>query len=56
MKKWLIALGLWAMGHGLLVAEQRIESIVYGDMDQWVVRYITESKILGGKKIGRAHV
>lgn len=49
MKKWLIALGLWAMGHTLLVAEQYIEPIVYGDMDQWVVRYITESKILGGQ-------
>ena len=49
MKKWLIILGLWAMGAGLLVAEQYIEPIVYGDMDQWVVRYITESKILGGQ-------
>lgn len=26
----------------------RIEPIVYGDMDQWLVRYITESKLLGG--------
>jgi hypothetical protein len=49
MKKWLIILGLWAMGAGLLVAEQYIEPIVFGDMDQWVVRSITESKILGGK-------
>ena len=49
MRKWFIALGLWAIGYGLLVAQQRIEPIVYGDMSQWVVRYITESKILGGK-------
>ena len=49
MRKWFIALGLWAIGYGLLVAQQRIEPIVYGDMNQWVVRYITESKILGGK-------
>ena len=49
MRKWFIALVLWAIGYGLLVAQQRIESIVYGDMNQWVVRYITESKILGGK-------
>ena len=49
MKKWLIILGLWAMGAGLLVAEQYIEPIVFGDMDQWVVRSITESKSLGGK-------
>ena len=49
MRRLLIALGLWVMGHGFLVAEQYIEPIVYGDMDQWVVRYITESKILGGQ-------
>ena len=49
MRRLLIALGVWVMGHTLLVAEQYIEPIVYGDMDQWVVRYITESKILGGQ-------
>ena len=49
MRKCFIALGLWVVGYGLLVAQQRIEPIVYGDMNQWVVRYITESKILGGK-------
>ena len=47
MRNWLIALGLWGIGCGPLVAEQHIEPVVYGDMDQWVVRYITESKILG---------
>jgi hypothetical protein len=49
MRKCFIALGLWVVGYGLLVAQQRIEPIVYGDMNQWVVRYITDSKILGGK-------
>lgn len=28
---------------------EHFELLPYGDMDQWVVRYITESKILGGK-------
>lgn len=78
MRKWLIALGLLAIGHicfGFsgqpeayckairqegdeargavseqgIKGERVIEPIVYGDMDQWVVRYITESKLLGGK-------
>ena len=48
MRKLLIALGLWAMGYGLLVAEQRIEPIPFGNMDEWIVRYLKESKILGG--------
>lgn len=29
-------------------AQQREELIPYGDMDEWIVRYITESKLLGG--------
>lgn len=29
--------------------EERIELIPYGDMEQWVVRYIKESALLGGK-------
>lgn len=49
MRKILSVLALLAMGHVLSVAEQYIEPIVYGDMNQWVVRYITESKMLGGK-------
>ena len=31
----------------LLHAERRIEPIPYGDMDQWQVRYVKESKIMG---------
>lgn len=33
----------------LLHAERRVEFVAYGDMDHWTVRYIKESKILGGK-------
>ena len=33
----------------LAKAEYRTEPIAYGNMDQWIVRYIKESKILGGK-------
>ena len=32
----------------LLMSQQREEMIPYGDMDQWIVRYIHESKLLGG--------
>lgn len=30
-------------------SQERIEPIPYGDMEQWVVRYIKESALLGGK-------
>jgi len=30
-------------------AEERIEMVPFGDMEQWAVRYIKESKIIGGK-------
>lgn len=30
-------------------AQERVELIPFGDLDQWAVRYIKESKILGGK-------
>ena len=50
----LIIFGLLAMSHGLwatgLEAKKKvIEPIPYGDMDQWMVRYIDESKLLGGQ-------
>ena len=32
-----------------MFAQERIEPIPYGDMEQWVVRYIKESALLGGK-------
>ena len=33
----------------LVVAQERIEPIKFGDMEQWLVRYIKESRLLGGK-------
>ena len=46
MKKILI-LPLLALS--LCLFAERIEPIPYGDMEQWTVRYIEESKLLGGK-------
>ena len=31
------------------ISQERIEPIPYGDMEQWAVRYIKESALLGGK-------
>ncbi len=31
------------------VGQERIEPVAFGDMEQWVVRYIKESRIIGGK-------
>lgn len=42
-------IGLLAIGNGMLAQERWTEPIPYGDMDQWQVRYIRESKLLGGK-------
>lgn len=42
-------IGLLAIGNGMLAQERWTEPIPYGDMDQWQVRYIKESKLLGGK-------
>lgn len=33
----------------IALAQERIEPIPYGDMEQWAVRYIKESALLGGK-------
>ena len=33
----------------LLGMAERVEPIPFGDMEQWTVRYIEESKLLGGK-------
>ena len=30
-------------------SQERIELIPYGDMEQWAVRYVKESALLGGK-------
>ena len=49
MRKTLIVLVLFAIGNGIWAQERWTEPIPYGDMDQWQVRYIHESKLLGGK-------
>ena len=49
MRKTLIVLVLLAIGNGLWAQTRWTEPIPYGDMDQWQVRYIKESKLLGGK-------
>jgi hypothetical protein len=54
-KKWLssYAFGRISILLGLIYLPivawaQRTEPIIYGDMNQWIVRQITESKLLGG--------
>jgi hypothetical protein len=51
MRQWLLALIVVLLVSPKAFSNDttlRIEPIIYGDMDQWVVRYVTESKILGG--------
>ena len=45
----LAIIGLLAIGNGIWAQQRWTEPIPYGDMDQWQVRYIKESKLLGGK-------
>ena len=47
MKKNLLA--LFVCFCGLVTYAETIEPIPFGDMEQWTVRYIKESKLLGGK-------
>lgn len=49
MRRLLIVFGILAIGNVLLAQQRWTEPIPYGDMDQWQVRYIKESKLLGGK-------
>ena len=42
-------IGLFVISHGLLAERRWTEPLPYGDMDEWQVRYIQESKLLGGK-------
>ncbi len=49
MRRLLIALCLLLLSNGLWAVELRIEPIPFGDMNQWVMRYVKESDILGGK-------
>ncbi len=45
----LAIIGLLAIGNGIWAQQHWTEPIPYGDMDQWQVRYIKESKLLGGQ-------
>ena len=36
-------------GGGLMQAQERVEPIPFGDMDQWIDRQIKESAIIGGE-------
>ena len=47
MVKKLLILSLFISS--ISVMAERIEPIPYGDMEQWTVRYIRESKLLGGQ-------
>lgn len=49
MRRLLIVLGLFACCSSMLAERRWTEPIPFGDMDQWLVRYIKESKLLGGK-------
>ena len=49
MRKTLIVLAILAIGNGMWAQERWTEPIPYGNMDEWQVRYIQESKLLGGK-------
>lgn len=43
-----IALSLFALGMAFYAQAERIEPVPYGDFEQWAVRYIYESGIIGG--------
>ncbi|MBQ9522252.1 MAG: PCMD domain-containing protein [Paludibacteraceae bacterium] len=47
MKKVLLAIIGWSLVVPVLA--EHVEPVPFGDMEQWVVRYIPESKIIGGK-------
>ncbi len=49
MKRLFIVITILTIGNGLF-AERYTEPVAYGNMNEWVVRYIEESKILGGAK------
>lgn len=47
--KLLVIIVLLVIGNRIWAQERWTEPIPYGDMDQWTVRYVQESKLLGGK-------
>ncbi len=48
MKRQII-LSVFAILANVMIAQERIEPIPFGNMEQWAVRYIKESGLLGGK-------
>lgn len=45
-KRWLLLL----LMSPLLLTAQSYETVPFGDFEQWIVRYFTESKIIGGQE------
>ena len=41
--------GSWAAGETEQTSDEKVVPFLYGDMDQWVVREISESAIIGGE-------
>ena len=50
MIRCLLMAVLCCFSSGKAAAEERIEPILYGNMDHWVTRRITESTIIGGNE------
>lgn len=44
----LLLLAIWCTTDSI-IAKERVEPIAFGNMNQWIVRHIKESKLLGGK-------
>ena len=48
MKKYLLVIICWLSG--IVAAQEKVEPVLYGNMDHWVVRNIKESGIIGGNE------
>ena len=49
MKRIFLLLGCALCVAHCVLSQERVELVPYGDMEQWAVRYIKESALLGGK-------
>ena len=49
MKKYLMAIATLLMGASIVATAQRYEKVQYGDFENWTVRNIKESAVLGGE-------
>ena len=45
-----IQVTIWFLLAGLTAFAQRYEKVPFGDFEQWAVRYITESQVIGGQE------